>query len=210
MAQSKKRSPWVQQHLNDPYVKKAQAEDYRSRAVYKLSEIDEREKLFSSGKSVIDLGAAPGGWTQYAAKKVGAKGQVVAVDILPMEPIPGATIIQGDFTEQETLDNMMLSIPDQKIQLVISDMAPNISGVKSVDQARAMYLAELALDLACNVLESKGAFLVKVFMGEGFEQFLKQVRERFVKVTVRKPKASRAKSRENYILGKGLKQQQPN
>jgi 23S rRNA (uridine2552-2'-O)-methyltransferase len=135
---------------------------------------------------------------------------VVAVDILPMEPIPGATIIQGDFTEQETLDNMMLSIPDQKIQLVISDMAPNITGVKSVDQARAMYLAELALDLACNVLESKGAFLVKVFMGEGFEQFLKQVRERFVKVTVRKPKASRAKSRENYILGKGLKQQQPN
>lgn len=207
MAQGKKRSPWVQRHLNDPYVKKAQAEDYRSRAVYKLAEIDERERLLGPGQSVIDLGAAPGGWTQYALKKVGPSGHVVAVDILPMEPIAGASIIQGDFTVQETLDKMLQSIPDQKIQLVISDMAPNISGVKSVDQARAMYLSELALDLACNVLESKGAFLVKVFMGEGFEQFLKQVRERFVKVSVRKPQASRSKSRENYILGKGLKPQ---
>lgn len=205
MAQGKKRRPWLQQHLDDPYVKQAQAEGFRSRAVYKLSEIDKRDKLFRPGQSVIDLGAAPGGWTQFAVQKVGPSGTVLAVDILPMDPIAGANIIEGDFTDQATLDRMLSQLPQANVNLVISDMAPNISGVKSVDQARAMYLAELALDLACKVLEPKGVFLVKVFMGEGFDAFVKEVRQRFLSVNVRKPQASRSKSRENYIVAKGLR-----
>ena len=205
MAAGKKRRQWLQQHLDDPYVKMAQVDGYRSRAVYKLKELDERDQLIKPRMSVIDLGAAPGGWTQYALRKLGNSGKVLAVDILPMEPIPGAHIIEGDFTEQATLDQMLTVLESAPVQLVISDMAPNISGVKTVDQARAMYLAELALDLACNVLEPKGAFLVKVFMGDGFDAFIKLVRERFSRVNVRKPQASRAKSRENYIVAKGLK-----
>jgi len=205
MAAGKKRRQWLQQHLDDPYVKMAQVDGYRSRAVYKLKELDERDQLIKPGMSVIDLGAAPGGWTQYALRKLGNSGKVLAVDILPMEPVPGAHIIEGDFTEQATLDQMLTVLESAPVQLVISDMAPNISGVKTVDQARAMYLAELALDLACNVLEPKGAFLVKVFMGDGFDAFIKLVRERFSRVNVRKPQASRAKSRENYIVAKGLK-----
>jgi len=205
MAQNKKRSPWLQQHLDDPYVKQAQVDGFRSRAVYKLSELDQRDKLFRPGMSVVDLGAAPGGWTQYAIQKVGDNGKVLAVDILPMDPIAGAIIIEGDFTQQAVLDCMLEQLGESKINLVISDMAPNISGVKSVDQARAMYLSELALDLACNVLEQKGAFVVKVFMGEGFDAFIKEVRQRFSSVNVRKPAASRPKSRENYIVAKGLR-----
>jgi len=205
MAQGKKRRAWLQKHLHDPYVKQAQIDGFRSRAVYKLSEIDERDRLFYGGQTVIDLGAAPGGWTQYAVKKVGPSGTVIAVDILPIDPIAGATIIEGDFTEQETLDKVLLNLPNEKVNLVISDMAPNISGVKSVDQSRAMYLAELALDLACKVLDIKGVFLVKVFMGEGFDDFIQMLRQRFVNVTVRKPSASRSKSRENYLVAKNLR-----
>jgi len=205
MAQGKKRRAWLQKHLHDPYVKQAQIDGFRSRAVYKLSEIDERDRLFYGGQTVIDLGAAPGGWTQYAVKKVGPSGTVIAVDILPIDPIAGATIIEGDFTEQETLDKVLLNLPNEKVNLVISDMAPNISGVKSVDQSRAMYLAELALDLACKVLDIKGVFLVKVFMGEGFDDFIQMLRQRFVHVTVRKPSASRSKSRENYLVAKNLR-----
>jgi len=205
MAQNKKRSPWLQQHLDDPYVKQAQKDGYRSRAAYKLVEIDQRDRILKPGMIVIDLGAAPGGWTQLALQKVGAKGKVLAVDILPMDDIPGAIILEGDFTQQETLDRMFGVLGQTKVDLVISDMAPNISGVKSVDQVRAMYLAELALDLACNVLEPTGNFVVKVFMGEGFDEFIKTIRQRFRSVSVRKPAASRAKSRENYIVAKGLR-----
>jgi len=205
MAQGKKRQAWMQRHLDDPYVKQAQIDGFRSRAVYKLSEIDQRDRLFRPGLSVIDLGAAPGGWTQYAAQKVGDSGRVLAVDILPMDPVAGATIIEGDFTQQATLDEMLEKLNSRPINLVISDMAPNISGIKSADQARAMYLAELALDLACKVLEPNGAFLVKVFMGEGFDAFIRDLKQRFLAVSVRKPKASRPKSRENYLVAKGLR-----
>jgi len=205
MAQGKKRQAWMQRHLDDPYVKQAQIDGFRSRAVYKLSEIDQRDRLFRPGSSVIDLGAAPGGWTQYALQQVGHSGKVLAVDILPMDPIAGAIIVEGDFTLQATLDEMLEKLNSPQVNLVISDMAPNISGIKSADQARAMYLAELALDLACNVLEPNGTFLVKVFMGEGFDAYIKDLRQRFHAVNVRKPKASRPKSRENYLVAKGLR-----
>jgi 23S rRNA (uridine2552-2'-O)-methyltransferase len=192
---------WLKEHFSDTYVKQAQQAGYRSRAVYKLQELQERDKLFRFGMTVVDLGAAPGGWSQLLIEYVGSKGRVVALDILPMDPIPGVDFIQGDFTEEESATTLLERL-GAKVDWVISDMAPNLSGVDSVDQPRSIYLAELALDFALQVLAPEGGFLVKVFQGDGFDPFLKQVREHFKKVLIRKPKASRGRSREVYILAR--------
>jgi len=198
----KPRREWVKRHLNDSYVKQAIKSGYRSRAVYKLQEIQEKDAIFRAGMTVIDLGAAPGSWSQYAVEQVGTNGEVIALDILPMEPIHAVTVIKGDFTEQVALDAVLGSINSRKISLVISDLAPNISGVKTVDQTKSIYLCELVLDLAHKVLDQKGDLLMKVFQGEGFDQLVQQLRGCFDKVYIRKPKASRASSREVYLLSK--------
>lgn len=195
----------MKEHFDDEYVKRAQQEGYRSRASFKLLEINEKDRLLKPGMTVVDLGAAPGGWAQIAADSVGSRGYVAALDILPMDPIPEVEIILGDFREQEVLDQLLALLNDRPVDLVMSDMAPNISGMKSVDQPRAMYLAELALELARTVLKPGGNFVVKVFQGEGFEPYLKEMRSNFNKVVSRKPKASRPRSREIYLLGKGYK-----
>ena len=201
---SKSSRQWLNEHFKDAFVQQAQKEQYRSRAAYKLLEIQDKDQLLKPGMTVVDLGAAPGGWSQVAAERVGPKGRVIALDILPMDPIAGVDFIQGDFTEQAILEELVRVVGESKIMLVLSDMAPNISGIKSVDQPRAMYLAELALDLAQNVLSKEGSFLVKVFQGEGFDHLLKQLRLHFTKVVSRKPKASRPRSREIYLLAKGF------
>lgn len=193
---------WLREHFSDPYVKQAQQSGYRSRAVYKLLELQERDKLFKPGMTVVDLGAAPGGWSQLVKEFVGAKGRIFAFDILPMEPLEGVEFILGDFTEDAKAEELLNSLGDATVDWVISDMAPNLSGIDSVDQPRSVYLAELALDFALKVLPRHGGFLVKVFQGEGFDGFLKQVRENFKKVLIRKPKASRGRSAEVYILAK--------
>ncbi len=194
---------WLKEHFSDQYVKQAQKQGYRSRAVFKLMQLQERDKLFNPGMTVVDLGAAPGGWTQYVAELVGPKGQVIAMDILPMEPLPGVEIILGDFSEEAVFESLLKQLEGKKVDWVISDMAPNLSGMDSIDQPRSMYLAELALDLAIRVLDKqKGGFLVKVFQGAGFDEFLASVRKQFKKVHIRKPKASRDRSREIYVLGR--------
>ncbi len=198
MKKSKTSKQWMMEHVNDPYVQRAQKEGYRSRAAYKLLEIAERDHLLKPGRVVVDLGATPGGWSQVAA----AKGcRVIGLDLLPMQPIPGVEFIQGDFREDAVLAELEARLGGKPVNLVISDMAPNISGISVADQARAMYLAELALDFASNHLEPGGAFLVKVFQGAGFEDFLKLMRSRFARVVVRKPGASRDRSSEQYLLG---------
>lgn len=194
---------WLARQQRDPYVAQAQAEGYRSRAVYKLIEIDKKERLLRPGLVVVDLGAAPGGFSQYAAERVGSAGRVIAVDRLAMDPLPGVEFIEGDFTEDETLRELEAKIRGGA-DLVMSDMAPNISGTKAVDQPRAMYLAELALDLARTALRPGGTLLVKCFQGEGFETFRAQARENFTEVRLRKPRASRPKSREIYLLARNL------
>lgn len=193
---------WLQEHFSDTYVKQAQQLGYRSRAVYKLLELQERDRLFKPGMTVVDLGAAPGGWTQVVTQAVGQKGRVIALDILPMEPVPGAEFILGDFSEEAVLDELFECLGDSQVDWVLSDMAPNLSGIDSVDQPRSIALAELALDLAVRVLGNKGGFLVKVFQGEGFDSFLLSVRQHFKKVIIRKPKASRERSREVYVLAR--------
>lgn len=198
--QSSSSRRWLQEHFSDHYVKEAQREGYRSRAIYKLKEIHERDKLFKPGMTVVDLGAAPGSWSELVVKLVGKKGRVIALDLLPIDPIPGVEIIQGDFTDEALEQELLQRLGDNKVNWVISDMAPNFSGVNSVDIPRMITLAELALHFAISVLEPKGGFLVKVFQGEGFEAFLKEVRTHFKKVTTRKPKASRGRSNEVYIL----------
>lgn len=195
---------WLQEHAADPYVREAQATGWRSRAVYKLIEIDERDRLFRPGLQVVDLGAAPGGWSQYARSKVGA-GKVLALDILPMNPVEGVVFVEGDFTEQAVLAQLQAQLPAGRADLVLSDMAPNMSGIRAADQARGMYLAELALALAQEVLGADGALLVKVFQGEGFDAYLRQLRAGFERVVVRKPAASRDRSREQYLLARGLR-----
>jgi 23S rRNA (uridine2552-2'-O)-methyltransferase len=205
MAKSKSSQNWLKEHFDDQYVKKAQQAGYRSRATFKLEEIDKKDKLIRPGMHVVDLGAAPGGWSDYAFNRVGDKGTVVALDILPMTPLTGVHFIQGDFREDEVLDELNNVLNGQQIDLVLSDMAPNMSGMGSIDQPASMYLVELALDFAVNNLSKNGAFLVKVFQGEGFDAFLKDMRNNFVKVTTRKPEASRARSRETYLLARGLK-----
>lgn len=190
----------MNEHVNDPYVQRAQKDGYRSRAAYKLLEIDERDHLLKSGMVVVDLGATPGGWSQVAAAK-GAK--VIALDLLPLHPLPGVEFIQGDFREDNVLAQLEARLGGKRIGLVISDMAPNISGIDSADQARAMHLAELALDFSVHHLQPGGAFLVKLFQGVGFEEYIKLVRSHFIRVVTRKPKASRDRSSEQYLLGLG-------
>lgn len=198
----KSKQPWLKEHFDDVYVKMAQKEGYRSRAVYKLQEINERDRLFRPGMTVVDLGAAPGGWSQIAAKYVGEKGRVIALDILPMEPLEGVEIIQGDFQEQSVLDKMLIIMNGQKANLVISDMAPNITGMNVIDQPKAMYLSELAVDFSRRVLESGGDLVVKMFQGSGFDHLMQELRQSFGKVVTRKPKASRPRSREVYVVAR--------
>jgi 23S rRNA (uridine2552-2'-O)-methyltransferase len=205
MSRSKTSKAWMREHINDPYVQKAKAEGYRSRAAYKLLELDRKDRLLAPGQLVVDLGAAPGSWSQVAAAKLGAKGRVMAVDLLPMDPLPGVHFVQGDFREQEILDALLLALGGSKADLVISDLAPNISGIGISDQARSMYLAELALEFAAQCLKPGGSLLVKVFQGAGFTEFLAAMRKAFAKVGSRKPEASRGRSSEMYLLGKGLK-----
>lgn len=205
MSRSKSSKQWLKEHFEDEYVQRAQKEGYRSRAIYKLIEIQEKDRLLKSGMTVIDLGAAPGGWTEYAVKLLGKKGRMIALDILPMEPIKDVHIIQGDFREDEALSDLMEVIGKDKADLVFSDMAPNISGMDVVDIPRAYYLAELTLDLSQQVLKKGGGMLVKLFQGEGFDEYHKALKKNFKRVVVRKPKASRARSREIYALATGYK-----
>jgi 23S rRNA (uridine2552-2'-O)-methyltransferase len=204
MAKSKNRT-WIKQHVKDPYVMQSQRDGYRSRASYKLLEIVEKSRLIKPGMMVVDLGSAPGGWSQVAAKLVGHNGAVVAVDILPMNPIAGVSFIQGDFTEQSILEQILDQIGNRSVDLVISDMAPNLTGMKAVDQPAVVYLAELAVDLAQQVLAKDGVFIAKLFQGEGFDEFVRITRTVFNVVNLKKPDASRAKSREVYLVAKGLK-----
>ena len=206
MKPSKTSKQWMREHVNDPFVQLAQKEGYRSRAAYKLLEIDAKDHLLKPGIVVVDLGATPGGWSQVAAAKVGRGGKVIALDLLPLDPLSGVDFIQGDFREEAALKQLEDRLQGKPVGLVISDMAPNMSGVASADQARAMHLAELALEFALEHLKPDGSFLVKVFQGEGFEDFLKLMRSRFAKVVTRKPKASRDRSSELYLLGSGKKQ----
>jgi 23S rRNA (uridine2552-2'-O)-methyltransferase len=205
MARTKSSTQWMQEHFDDPYVKMAQTQGYRSRAVFKLKEIHEKDNLIKSGINIVDLGAAPGGWSQFARQLLGKNGRLVALDILPMEPLDGVDMIIGDFREEAVLNELYAVLNNAPIQLVLSDMAPNMSGNKSTDQARAMYLCELALDTAKTVLAKNGTFLVKIFQGEGFEAYFKEVQHSFNTVIIRKPKASRPRSNEVYILAKGFK-----
>ena len=202
MARSKSSQRWLKEHFDDHYVKKAQQEGYRSRAAYKLLEIQEKDQIIRKGMMVIDLGAAPGGWSQIAADLVGDKGKVIALDILPMDPLPDVTVLQGDFQEETVLDELLRSIGGRPVDLVMSDMAPNMSGVKSVDQPRGIYLVELTLELAKTVLKPGGDMLLKLFQGEGSDAFLKACRQHFGKVIIRKPDASRGRSREVYLLAR--------
>jgi len=205
MKRTKSSQHWLKRHFDDPYVKEAQKAGYRSRAVFKLLEIQEKDRILLPGRVVVDLGSAPGGWSQVAVPLVGKQGAVIALDILPMEPIENVTFIQGDFTEQAVHERLLAVIEGRKVDLVLSDMAPNISGMKAVDQPRGMYLAELALDFAKSVLKAKGDFVTKIFQGEGFDDYLRLLRTTFDKVVIRKPKASRAESREVYLIAKGFK-----
>lgn len=198
-------SRWMNEHFSDEFVKKSQQAGYRSRAVYKLTEVNDKDKFIQSGAKVLDLGAAPGGWSQVALELVGNSGQVIASDILEIDPIEGVDFLQGDFTEDAVYERLLEMTDGQAIDVVLSDMAPNMSGQLSVDIPRAMYLCELALDMATKVLAPKGYFFIKVFQGEGFDEFVKQCRQQFSRVVIRKPKASRARSKEVYLLANQLK-----
>ena len=201
MKPSKTSKQWMREHINDPYVQLAQKDGYRSRAAYKLLEIDERDHLVKAGMVIVDLGATPGGWSQVAANKVGDKGKVIALDLLPLAPLARVEFILGDFREESVLAQLEEKLKGKQIGLVISDMAPNISGIDTVDQARSINLAELALEFAAQNLKPGGAFVVKVFQGSGFEEYVKLMRTHFKKVVSRKPKASRDRSNEVYMLG---------
>lgn len=190
---------WLKEHFTDPYVKQAQKAGYRSRAVFKLLEIQERSRIFKPGMTVVDLGAAPGGWSQVLVNMV-KPGRVIAMDILPMDELPGVEFLQGDFTEEAVMHQLEAMLGEQRVDWVVSDMAPNTSGHESVDIPRSVHLAELALDFAMRTLKPTGGFLAKVFQGEGFDAFLNEIKKKFKKVAVRKPKASRDRSREVYIL----------
>jgi len=203
MSKSKSSKQWLKEHFDDKYVLQSQQDGYRSRAIYKLIEINKKDKLLKAGMAVIDLGAAPGGWSQYAATQVGKKGKVIALDILPMDPLDDVLFIEGDFREDDVLARLMAAIGNDKADLVFSDMAPNISGMGVVDNPRAYYLAELALDLAEQVLKPGGGLLVKLFQGEGFDSYLKRLKSSFSRVVIRKPDASRQRSREIYALATG-------
>lgn len=201
MKNARSRKAWIKDHVNDFFVKQANKDGYRSRAAYKLIEISERDNLLKPGMTVVDLGATPGGWSQVAANKVGLNGRVFSLDVLEMKTLPGVTFIQGDFEEESTLTELRKKLGERPVDLVISDMSPNISGIAISDQARCMYLAELALEFSMAQLNSDGNFLVKVFQGSGFEQFMNTMRMSFKQVSTRKPKASRGRSNEIYLLG---------
>ena len=205
MARTKSSHQWMQEHFQDEYVKKAQALGYRSRAVFKLIEIQEKDKIIKPGINIVDLGAAPGGWSEYARKLIGKNDKIIALDLLEIEPIPGVEFIQGDFREDEVLEKLYKVLDGQPVHLLLSDMAPNISGNREMDQPRSIYLGELALDAAHSILVKGGTFLIKMFQGAGFDEYLSQVRQHFNSVVIRKPKASRARSNEVYILAKGFK-----
>ena len=216
MARSKSSGDWLKEHFDDEYVKRSQKEGYRSRAIYKLQEIQQKDNLIRPNMQVVDLGAAPGGWSQYAVELVGSNGRVVASDILPIDPLPFVEFVKGDFTEESVLneilgvlnkdaDNLQDSSTNYRADVVISDMAPNMTGVEATDQPRSIYLCELSLDMACQILKPGGSFVAKVFQGDGSESFLKDVRSHFSKVKVRKPKASRPRSREVYVVGQNFK-----
>ncbi len=205
MARSKSSKGWLEEHFKDQYVKQSQQDGYRSRASYKLLEINKKDKLIRPGMTVVDLGSAPGGWSQIAAELVGDKGKVIASDILAMDAIADVEFIQGDFTEDHVFEQIMSAIGNNKADLVISDMAPNMSGMADVDQPRSMYLVELALDMAQHTLHKGGCFVAKVFQGEGFDTLLLETRKHFNSVVTRKPDASRARSREVYWVAKGFK-----
>ncbi|MEO7760520.1 MAG: RlmE family RNA methyltransferase [Casimicrobiaceae bacterium] len=196
---------WMQEHVNDHYVQEARRLGYRARAAFKLIEIDERDRLLVPGQRIVDLGSAPGSWSQVAAAKLGRNGRVIALDLLPMDPVPGVQFIQGDFSETSVLEQLEASLDGHLIDLVLSDMAPNLSGVASVDQARGVMLAELALEFAGKWLQPQGAILVKIFQGGGFDAFRTQMQQSFASVAVRKPKASRDRSKEVYLLGRTRK-----
>lgn len=203
MKRTKTSKSWMTEHVNDPFVQRAKSEGWRARAAYKLMEIDDKDKLIRPGMIVVDLGAAPGSWSQVANKRVGELGRVFALDLLPMEPIPGVEFMQGDFHDEEFVERFEEILGGRQVDLVMSDIAPNISGIPSSDQARSIYLAELALDFAQKHLAPGGRFLVKVFQGEGFDAFRKQMESDFKSVLVRKPQASRGRSSEVYLLGSG-------
>ncbi|NLO80189.1 MAG: 23S rRNA (uridine(2552)-2'-O)-methyltransferase RlmE [Xanthomonadaceae bacterium] len=205
MARSKSSRRWLREHVTDPYVRLAQKHGYRARAVYKLLELQERDRLIRPGMNIVDLGAAPGSGSQLASEILAGRGRIVALDILPMDPLPGVTVLQADFTTDAALQALHEALAGAPVDLVMSDMAPNISGEPAIDQPRAMYLAELALDFAGQVLKPGGDFLVKVFQGEGFDEYLRLLREGFGKVAIRKPKASRPRSREVYLLARQRK-----
>ena len=205
MARSKSSQQWMQEHFQDEYVKKAQAMGLRSRAVFKLMEIQEKDRVLRPGINVVDLGAAPGGWSEYARTILGKNDKVIALDLLEIEPIEGVEFIQGDFREDEVLQKLYKVLDNQDVHLLLSDMAPNMSGNKEVDQPRSIYLGELALDAAQAILVKGGTFLIKMFQGEGFDAFCNQVKMHFTTVVIRKPKASRSRSNEVYILAKGFK-----
>jgi len=205
VAKKSSSARWKQRQFSDLYVQRAQKEGWRSRAVYKLEEIDKKQRLFKNGSIVVDLGAAPGSWSQYAAQKVLPNGRVIALDLLEMEPLEGVQFIQGDFTDDAVLQQLQAALGEAPADLVMSDMAPNITGMRSVDQPRSMYLAELALDMAVQSLRSGGALVTKVFMGEGFDELVKACRKHFDSVRVQKPAASRAESRETYIAARGFR-----
>ena len=200
---SKSSGRWLREHFDDEFVQRAQKEGWRSRAVFKLQEIDRSERLLRPGMTVVDLGAAPGGWSQYAGRILGERGRVIAMDVLPMDPLPGVEFLQGDFREQDVLDRLEQILAGARVDLVLSDMAPNLSGVDVVDQPRAMYLAELVLDFAATHLKPGGTLLTKVFQGAGFDALLKDARARFAEVRLKKPKASRLRSPEVYLLARG-------
>lgn len=203
MSQSSRR--WLNEHRRDHYVKQAQQQGYRSRAVYKLAEIDRRDQLFFPGMKIVDLGAAPGGWSQWIVERLQGKAQIIAVDVLVMPPLAGVEFIHGDFTEQTVLDLLRQRLENGKLDLVISDMAPNITGIKAVDQSRVILLAELARDFALEFLKPGGNLLVKLFQGEGCDTYLQSLRVHFAKILIRKPAASRARSAEVYLVAKGYR-----
>ncbi|MBK5376120.1 23S rRNA (uridine(2552)-2'-O)-methyltransferase RlmE [Pseudomonas sp. TH08] len=205
MARSKTSLGWLKRHVNDPYVKQAQKDGYRSRASYKLLEVQEKYKLIRPGMSVVDLGAAPGGWSQVTSRLIGGQGRLIASDILEMDSIPDVTFIQGDFTEDAVLAQILEAVGNSQVDLVISDMAPNMSGTPEVDMPKAMFLCELALDLAERILKPGGNFVIKIFQGEGFDVYLKDARKKFDKIQMIKPDSSRGTSREQYMLAWGYR-----
>ncbi|HLA72839.1 MAG TPA: 23S rRNA (uridine(2552)-2'-O)-methyltransferase RlmE [Steroidobacteraceae bacterium] len=205
MARTKSSAEWLRRHVNDPFVKQAQVDGYRSRSAYKLIELNEKDRLIKPGMRIMDLGSAPGGWSQVAGKLVGRKGRVLATDILPMDPITNVDFIQGDFTEEAVIELLLAWLGAGKFDLIISDIAPNLSGIDSADQAGSMYFLELALDIVRKTLKPDANFAAKMFQGSGSDEYVKDLRKTFEKVLIRKPAASRAQSREVYIVAKGFK-----